>query len=223
MGATDDLFSRFRVLMGEPTQAVDGISNQQIYPWFNEVIDDCRRDLILEAAPQDEPVSLVTGEVTAPSDFQAPRHVLLSGKPLRKLSLDSLLAQGEDPAATGTPAGVYMNAGKLYTWPIPTEAATLKVYYWRKPTKFSVDASGAIVPATPDVPEEGYDLFVEAALCRYRQTQAEGDAGAVQQAKQAYDLKKAAFIQGLKKLRQGVVTTFQSQVQTERARRDYGR
>lgn len=219
MGATTDLISRFRVLMGEPTQAVDGISDQQIYPWFNEVIDDCRRDLILEAVPQDASVSLVTGEVTVPSDFQAPRHVLLSGKRLRKLSLDSLLAQGEDPAATGTPVGAYMDAGKLYVWAVPTGATTVKLYYWRKPTKFSVDSAGAIVPVTPDVPEEAYDLFVEAALCRYRQTQAEGDAGAVQQARQAYDLKRAAFAQSLKKARQSDITTFQSSVQNERLKR----
>ena len=219
MGAMADLISRFRVLMGEPTQPVDGTSDQQIFPWFNEVLDDCRRELLLDAGPVDEPAALVTGLVTLPADFEAPRHVLLAGKRLAKLSLDSLLAQGEDPAKTGTPLGYYMDAGKLYAWPIPTVATTVRLYYFRKPTRFSVDGTGTILPADPDIPDIGWDLFVEAALARYRQAQAEGDAGAVQAARQAYDLKRAGFVQALRRAKRSGATTFQSWVQNERLKR----
>ncbi|HEY3314375.1 MAG TPA: hypothetical protein VGL40_03700 [Bacillota bacterium] len=222
MATTADLITRFRVLMGEPTMPVDGVSDQHIYPWFNEVLADCRRECLLDAAPVAEPISVVTGEVTLPVDFQAPRHLVVAAKRLSKGSIESILAQGADPAGKGTPSCYYVLAGKVYAWPIPEAAIDCTLYYWRKPTPFSW-VTGAVAPVTPDVPEEASEALLYAALARYRLTQAEGDAGAVKDADDAYNLKKAAFVRFFREQRRSTVTVMQSWVQNERLRREYGR
>lgn len=74
------------------------------------------------------------------------------------------LAQGQYAGSTvlGTPTNFSVWADSMYLWPTPSEARTITVRGYRKPTDWIARGSGA----TPDLPESFHPLLVLWALHR---------------------------------------------------------
>lgn len=214
--ASQDLITKVRTLIDERTQSSGGVQDVDIIDWFNVVLEDAANLEAFEADPANLALLAGTASYAVPADFVLPRVVVLNGKGLVKASLETILAADKDPAATGTPTHFYLLNNKVYPWPVPVEAATAKLYYYRLPTFFSLDGSGAITPAAPDLPRTAYQALVYCALAHYLGQQAEGDMRAAEGTVTLYDRRLATLVRAVRKARRSSVATFRSSTADER-------